>query len=314
MRVTGNYFTNGFLNRLNTLAANQQRLQNQVSTGQRISAPEDDPAAVQRTLGLQAEQKQVLQYSTNIASLQDRAMASFNVLKSVKSVSDRAGEIATLADGTKSPVELKSYAAEVTQMIKQAVQTMNGKHNDSYLFGGTQGSQPPFTMATDANGNVMGVTYQGNTEVAQGEVEAGVTLGVDVPGANSTGSGARGVVADSRSGADFFNHLISLQNNLLAGNATATTAINTTDLPNLKKDEENLIGHITNNGALQTRLETSATIAGNRKQSLSKMVSQEADANITDTIVQLNQAQYAYQAALQSGAGIMKTSLLDYLR
>ena len=313
MRVTGNYFTNGFINRLNTLSANQQRLQNQVSTGQRISAPEDDPASVQRTLGLQAEQRQVLQYSTNIASLQDRATASFNVLKSVKSVSDRAGEIATLADGTKSPEELKSYAAEVTQMIKQTVQTMNGKHNDSYLFGGTQGSQP-FTMVTDANGNVTSVTYQGNTEVAQSEVEAGVTLGVDVPGANSTGSGARGVVADSRSGADFFNHLISLQNNLLAGNATATTAINTTDLPNLKKDEENLIDHITNNGAMQTRLETSATIADNRKQSLSKMVSQEADANITDTIVQLNQAQYAYQAALQSGAGIMKTSLLDYLR
>ena len=60
--------------------------------------------------------------------------------------------------------------------------------------------------------------------------------------------------------------------------------------------------------------ETSATIAGNRKQSLTKMVSQEADADITDTIVQLNQAQYAYQAALQSGSGIMRTSLLDYLR
>ena len=311
MRVTGNYFSNSFLNQLNTLSARQQRLQNQISTGQRIAAPEDDPAAVQRTLGLQAEQKAVLQFSKNIAAMQDRATASFNVLKSVKKVSDRAGEIATLADGTKSPEELKSYAAEVKQMIKQAAQAMNGKHNNSYLFGGTRSDQPPFVVATDANGNVTGVTYQGNAEVAQSEIEAGVTLGVDVPGANTTGNGERGLIADSRAGADFFSHLISLQNNLLAGNITA---INSTDFPALKRDEDNLIYHISHNGANQTRLETSATIAGNRKQSLTKMVSQEADADITDTIVQLNQAQYAYQAALQSGSGIMRTSLLDYLR
>jgi len=311
MRVTGNYFSNSFINQLNTLSARQQRLQNQISTGQRISAPEDDPASVQRTLGMQAEQKANLQFSKNIAAMQERATASFNVLKSVKKVSDRAGEIATLADGTKSPEELKSYAAEITQMIKQAAQVMNAKHRDSYLFGGTQSNQPPFVVATDADGNVTGVTYQGNTDVAENEIEAGVTLGVDSPGANATGIGPRGLIADSRSGADFFNHLISLQNNLLAGN---TNAINSTDLPALKQDEENLIYHISHNGAMQTRLETSAAVAANRKLSLTKMVSQEADADITETIVQLNQSQYAYQAALQSSSGIMRISLLDYLR
>ena len=78
---------------------------------------------MQRTLGLQAEQKAVpvQQEHRGHAGCCDGFV---NVLKSVKKVSDRAGEIATLADGTKSPEELKErYAAEVKQMIKQAAQT-----------------------------------------------------------------------------------------------------------------------------------------------------------------------------------------------
>lgn len=310
MRVTGNYFSEAFINQVNNLSARQQRLQNQVATGQRISAPSDDPAAVQRTLNLQTDQKAVEQFGLNISTLQTRATTALDAIKSVKSVSDRAGEIATLADGTRSPDELKAYAAEVTQMIKQAVQTMNGKQGDSYLFGGTQGNQPPFVMTTDDNGNVTGVTYQGNENVAQTAIDSGVTMAVDVPGANSSGSGAPGVITDSRSGADFFNHLISLQNNLLAGD---TAAIASTDRPALSNDENNLISNISNNAATQTRLETASSANSKRATALTSAISNQADADLTDTIVQLNQAQYAYQAALQSGAGIMRTSLLDYL-
>jgi flagellar hook-associated protein 3 FlgL len=187
---------------------------------------------------------------------------------------------------------------------------MNAKHDGNHLFGGTANGQPPFVLATDADGNVTGVTYQGNTTEPGKEIEAGVALEVGVPGANASGAGPRGVITDSRSGADFFNHLISLQNNLRAGD---TDAILSTDAPALRLDEENFIYHITNNGAVQTRLETAATIADDRALSLVKEVSQEADADFTETIVSLNQAQYAYQAAVQSGAGIMKVSLLDYL-
>jgi len=109
----------------------------------------------------------------------------------------------------------------------------------------------------------------------------------------------------------FFNHLISLQNHLLAGD---TASIASTDRPALNNDEENLLYHISNNGALQTRLDAAGTLADASSTALDKQISKRADADLTDTLVKLNQAQYAYQAALQSGASIMKTSLLDYLR
>src|SRR5262245_5250294 len=106
MRVTSNSFTESFLQQLNLLSSRQARLQQQAATGQRIRAPEDDPAAIQRTLALRAENSTVLQYSENIAVLKEKASNAFSALKSVKTISDRAGEIATLADGTKSPEEL----------------------------------------------------------------------------------------------------------------------------------------------------------------------------------------------------------------
>ena len=310
MRVTSNTFTDTFINQLRVLSARQQRLQNQAASGQRISLPEDDPAAVQRTLNLNAEAQAIKQYSANITTLQDRATASFDAMKAIKKVSDRAGEIATLADGTKSPDELRSYATELSQLIQQAAQVMNTQYRGDYIFGGTQTNQPPFALTTDANGAVTSVTYQGNTSVAENEFGSGVTVAVDVPGANATGTGPRGLITDSRTGADFFNHLISLQNHLIGGD---TDAIATTDRPALANDEDNLIFQIGNNGAVQTRLETAATTLSNRSLSLKGLISKETDADLAETLVQYNQAQYAYQAALQSGAGIMQLSLLDYL-
>jgi flagellar hook-associated protein 3 FlgL len=310
MRVTGNAFTNYFVDQANKLEARQYQLQNQAATGQRIQAPEDDPVAMQRTLDLQSENRSLLQYSNNISTLQDRATSSYTALQAVKKVSDRAGEIATLSGGMRSPEELKAYATEVTQMIQSAVQAMNSKSGDQYLFGGTATAQPPFVVATDADGNVTGVTYQGNTSVAQNEIGAAAMISVDVPGANNSGSGPRGLIADSRTGADFFSHLISLQNHLLAGD---TAAISSTDAPALSKDEDNILYHVTNNGLTQTRLETAATAASAGSQSVQTMISNEAGADLTQTLTQLSQAQTSYQAALQSASGILKTSLLNYL-
>ena len=54
MRVTANIFPDSLVNQLAKLTIRQNRLQNQVATGQRIELPEDDPSAMRRVLDLQA--------------------------------------------------------------------------------------------------------------------------------------------------------------------------------------------------------------------------------------------------------------------
>ncbi len=311
MRVTANSFSNDLVSQLATLSAQQNRLQNQAATGQRITLPEDDPAAMGKVLNWQAEADSVGQFQKNIASAQQVSQASFSAMQSLKKISDRAGEIATLADGLKSPDELKAYGAEVTQLIRQAAQLANTTNNGTYLFGGTRSDQAPFTLTDNADGTVGSVTYSGNTSLPQTEVAEGITLTAQIVGANTTGSGPRGLFTDSRAGADLFNHLISLQNHLMSGDAAAVAA---TDRPQLAKDEDNLIYQIAANGAVQTRLDTSTTLATNRADALQKSISGARDADLSQTLVQLSQTQTAYQAALQTGARILSTSLLDYLK
>src|SRR5690606_4640600 len=202
MRVSANTFSDTLITQLSQLAVRQQKLQTQAATGQRVRLPEDDPIALRRVLDLQNDYSTNSQFTENIARQLELAQASFDSIKALKTISDRASEIATLADSLKSTPELQAYATEITEMIKQAVHVLNGSHRGDYLFGGTQTDQPPYTMTLDANGNVTGVTFQGNLDIPQVEISNGVLASSQVIGENSTGTGPRGLVADSRSGAD----------------------------------------------------------------------------------------------------------------
>lgn len=311
MRVTGTMFVESLTGQLARLTTRQSRLQQQAATGQRVTRPEDDPGSMRRVLDLQAESRAVEQRQRNIASLKEQASVAYGAMSSLQKVSDRAGEIAVLADGTKSPEELRHYAAEVTQLIHQAVQLANTKHRGDYVFAGTRTDQAAFAETTNASGQVTAVAYQGNTSEAEVEVAEGMTVAARIVGANTTGTGARGLFADSAAGADFFNHLIALQNALQAGDPAA---VRSNVLPALQRDEDNFLHHIAKNGAVQARLEATDTIASSRLFSVEQLVSAEADADLAQTIVRLNETQNAYRAALQTGGTILNQSLLDYLR
>jgi len=312
MRVAGTSYTESMVEQMNLLASQQYQLQNQASTGQRVQAPSDDPAAMQQALILQAQNSSASQYAQNISTLQTGATAVGSVLQQLQTVTNRVSEIAAQVGGATSPDAMQSYGAEVTQLIQQAAQLLNTKNGDQYLFSGTASDQPPFVVATDAGGNVTGVTYQGNTGAAQSEIGENSTIAVGVPGENNTGTGPRGLVSDNRYGADLFNHLISLQNDLQAGNANA---VSTTDQQALSKDQDNLVYQVANNGAVQARLDAASTAAGATQTSLQQSLNTVAGADLTQTLASLTQANTAYQVALQSSSTILQLqqSLLSYL-
>jgi flagellar hook-associated protein 3 FlgL len=312
MRIAGTSYTDSMVSHLNLLSAQEYQLQNEASTDQSISAPEDDPAGMAAALNLQAQNSAVTQYAQNITTLQTRATTAGSALTSLQTLTDRASEIATSADGATSPAALQADATEVTQLIQQAAQLMNSKNGSQYVFGGTDSSQAPFTVSTDANGNVTAVTYSGNTAVTQSQIAANATMSVDVPGENTSGSGARGVVSDSRYGADLFNHLIALQNDLQSGN---TSAITSTDAANLSKDDDNIIWQVANNGAAQSRLTAAASFASTQQSGLQTSLTNVAGADLAQTLTQLTQAQNAYQVALQTSSQIlqMQQSVLSSL-
>lgn len=311
MRVTSNTTSTSLLQHVNELALRQSRLQTQIASGQKIQNAADDPVSMRRLLRMDVEAATAAQYQKNIGREQDRATAVHSALKSLKQISDRAGEIATLADDLKSPEELALYTKEVTQLIKSAVQIANTRYQGASLFAGTKSDQQPFALALGSNGLVTGASYQGNDSLALTEIGPGTSVSSQIVGANLSGSGPRGLFADSASGADFLNHLISLQNHLASGDVAAVAA---TDRAALARDEDNLLFHLGQNGITQSQLETSSALMKDQGSALETQVSKEADADLTQVIVKLNATQTAYQAALQSGAQLMGISLMNFLR
>ena len=312
MRIAFNTFPDSVTSQLAGLSSQMNRLQNQAATGKRISQLDDDPSVMRQVLDWQTQDSQIAQYRKNITSLQTLANSTYNAMSGLQTISARAGEIATLANGTRSPQELSDYAIEVNQLIQQGVQLMNSSGQGGRLFGGTLTTEPPFVATTDANGNVTGVTYQGNESVPTAEIAAGAPVSVLTPGANTSGSGPTGLITDSRNGADFFNHLIALQNHLRAGD---TASISSTDIPALAKDEDNITSQIAQNGLIQSHLSVADSLASTQSLSVKQSISQNSDADLAQTLTKLSATQTAYQVALQSGAKLLSQSqsLLNYL-
>lgn len=311
MRVTSNNVTEGLIAQLQSLSKRQIGLQGQVASGQRVTDASDDPLAAGQVLGLRDDSASLLQYQKSIGVNQEFATATEGVTSSLQNILSRAQEIAVSVDGLESKKDMQSYAAEVGQLIKKALDDANTKQRGEYILAGTKTDTPPFAATTDASGKITDVTFQGNTTQTQNEIAPGVMVSARVPGANSTGSGERGLYADSRYGADIFAHLITLQSQLENGDSAG---IASTTRAQLDSDEENVLYHVANNGALQAHLDSTLRTNKSDKLQVESSISDRADIDMAQTIVKLNQQQTNYQAALQSAGSILNLSLLSYLR
>lgn len=299
MRVPTNSNSDQMLERINQLNYKQAKLQTQVATGQRIFLPEDDPAAMGRLLTLQNEQRQLTQYDNNASYALDWATATFSGLSGIKSISDRAGELATLGQGAMSSEAMTAYSTEVEQLIQQTLQLSNSKLRDDYLYGGTElsgtGAHPaPFEF----NSGTGLYEYWGSADQMQVPISENSTI---TPGTDATVNGHI---------RDFLNNLVGLRDALSSGNSTTVGTARAT----LEGSENDLVESLSQQGAVQMRIEISKTQRSERLDNLEQLISKEADVDLPTSITKLNQATLAYQAALQSTSQIMNLSLLDYLR
>ncbi len=298
MRITNQLLSENIVRQIQTLASRQAKLQTQVATGQRITQPEDDPSAVARVIDLTGEQRRIGQYLRNADRALAVSQASFASLQQIKRLSDRASEIATLGAGVISPSAGKAYAAELDQLVEQGVQLANARFGSDHLFAGTAVDQPPFVVERDAAGKVTSLAFVGNGESAP------------IPLSENASIAANASPETALALRDFFNEVIELRDALAGGDTAVISGLRT----RMVNSEDRIVAALAEHGGVQTRIEASRAEQRDRADHLEGRVSAETDADLPSTIVKLNQAQLAYQAALQSGASIMRLSLLDYLQ
>jgi len=310
VRTPESHFPRELARTVSDLGVRQARLQTQAATGQRIRNPEDDPSAFRNVLELQGSIQQLGQYSSNISKLQSRSSTGYEAVSHLKKISDRAAEIATAAVSIRTGDDFAAFASEVSQLLESAVALSNSKLNGELLFAGSAGSATAFKANRNESGAIVSVEFSGNQSAREAEVSEGVTVAMDILGANTSESvGPRGLLYDKRSGIDVFGHLLALRDALAAGNQAGVTDA----AKGLANDETGFIQTFSEIGANQARLEAASRRNSSMAISLNQMISQESDVDLAQTLVELNQLQAAYSAALQSAGSIMRLSLLDYI-
>jgi flagellar hook-associated protein 3 FlgL len=297
MRVASLSTTDNIIRQIDSLNTQQANLQTEVSTGQKITNPEDNPSGFNSALTLEDDLSRVQQYGNNASQALTVAQASSSGLTSLQTVSNRAGELATLGTGTLGASAMQSYGTETNSLIQQAVQAANSSFNGAYLYGGTADGSPPFTVTEDSSGNVTGVTYAGNA------TQAGIPL-------SSTTSVSPTTDGTTNAGiATFINNLVSLRDALNSGDTSAVSATQ----QGLTDGENVIVSAIASNGAVQGQIQSAQTRQASDTTSLQTDLASEVDADLPTTITQLDQAQTAYQAALQSAVSTMQLSILNYI-
>ena len=144
--------------------------------------------------------------------------------------------------------------------------------------------------------------YRGAATSVARQVGPGVSLEIGITAESFLGSGSgdrklldtlRGIAADLRSG---------------------DTAAMQADVTRIDKNLDDMLGVRALNGARQNRLESALSRMSQIEETTISRLSDTEDADIAETLIELNSQQTAYQAALKVGASILQTSLMDFLR
>ncbi len=161
------------------------KLQNQISTGQRIQLPSDDAPAALRAIGLQRLLQRKSQVQTNIQASNSYLTAADSNLSSV---SDLLNTLKGSVVATTGTLSTDADRQTLVQQIDQAIQTLmaagNAQSQGRYLFSGSVSQVQPYNF----DGNY--VSYSGNDGVLRNFVDldqlfASNVAGTDVFGGTS---------------------------------------------------------------------------------------------------------------------------------
>jgi flagellar hook-associated protein 3 FlgL len=148
--------------------ANATRTQEQISTGNRILTPADDPVASVRLLQLGQQQNVLSQYNANLTAAKNSLTQEEVTLNSVNTVLQRVRELAVQAgNGGLSAEDRKSIAAELREREDELLSLMNTRNaRGEYLFSGFQGKTQPFVRAADGSYSYQGDEGQRKLQIA----------------------------------------------------------------------------------------------------------------------------------------------------
>ena len=305
-RITSNMMTRSVLADLNDIANKQDATRRQMSSGKQITRPSDDPYGTARAMSLRSDLSRVKQHERNIAEAQSWMSVTDTTLGSIGDLASHAKELLIQgATDTLPQTSRDAIADQVDQIIAGMKQEADATYDGRYILSGSRTNIRPYdsTLTTGA-GATANDTYSGDAATQLREIGPGVTLGVNVRGDEVLGgtAGATG---------NMLGVLRDISTHLRAGE---TSALGNDDLKALNGQIDNVLAVRARVGAGVNRLDTASNRLAEIEESTTSMLSNTEDADMAEVITNFSTQQAVYQSALNAGARIVQTSLLDFLR
>lgn len=156
-------------------------LMQQMSSGQRLLVPSDDPVTSVRLARLNREEAAIGQYRANIAALKSRLQQNESTLDGMtKDLLQARDLLVWAADGSNTSQDLNAMVSSLNSLRNSLLSTADTRdHEGRYLFSGTVLTSPPVTYdPTAAIGSRY--TFTGNTERQDVVVGNGITQTANV--------------------------------------------------------------------------------------------------------------------------------------
>jgi flagellar hook-associated protein 3 FlgL len=283
MRVDPNYISN-LAAALAQSTGQENTLTSELSSGLRVALLSDGPVAAAQSMLLGssiAKDDTFVQTASNEASRMQVTDSTLGEV--VTQITSALSTAVSGNNGTLNAANLADIAQTLSGIRDQVLSLANTTYQGQYLFGGSQGSAPPFTL--DTTTTPATAVYNGDANVQYVQTPSGQQIQVNLPGSAVFGSAGSGVLGA-------LNQLISdFSGGATSAALTADTGALTTALGQLSSQRSTL------DSAL-SRLQATSTYIQTEESQLKVAQSGLVSADPAAVATQLSQVEVQHQALL----------------
>lgn len=292
--------TNRFLDSLRDLNRRLERAQREVAGGRRVAAPSDAPDQVVSLVSAKAELARLEQIQANLGRFKTEVDGAEGVLQQAVKLFDRVRTLGmTGASGIQTEITRRGIADEIRSLIERMTGIANTQVDGRYVFSGNADQTPPFRL--DWTATPPWGAYQGAAATREAIHPTGVTFRVSLD--------AEWIFANPDPARNVLAGMEALRQALLSGDEQAMRDA----LAPLGNLAAHLNAALMFYGNVQTQIADGLETASAMKLRLQTLAASIEDADLTESIVELQQVRFSQEAALQVRAAVPRRTLFDYL-
>jgi flagellar hook-associated protein 3 FlgL len=335
MRITSLMMFNELQKSLQKSLQETARYNLMLASGKKISRPSEDVTGTTKAMDYKLSISSKEQYKTNITDMNLYLKFTDTVLSSFSdSLSKIKGIALSTSAGADTTEQMSVYAVEVSHLRDHLLNLGNSRFRNTYVFSGHRTDTPAFDNTT--------YDYQGDSGVNNVAIENGVYIEKNMPGSDAfsvtlsapemiqlgdgkyvyytPGAGTTTDVeirdTDNVTVLDSFSYSNFIQVSDLLSSAIQSediTRINALLKP-LEIAEKHVLEIQSKNGTKMSRLVEQTRWIDQSNLNMMNTLAEIEDADMAETIVEIQKAETSLLALRESSARVMSQSLLDFLR